>query len=852
MPYKDLERDVGPGDPSEETKHRSKTERGPNWPHRAKRERKVDPETGEVIKSSHKRRKDKERTKEKEKAQEGDAGASRGMADVVPELNRTGSAPDANSRTSLPYPSLNRAYSKEVVHSKEDLGVPSKAAELYTPDATDLGSSPRRRSKSVEDLRKKNNVRRNERPPSPPDTEFSEQKGASAKRKAKSKRDDESDFRPSPLRRPKTSRTKEESTLSSKSRSSKSGSIQSAMFNPVGEKRSSSGSTHSKAKVRTAPGSDSNTASMPYRDHPDSPRSKPTIIETDPSPASVQDPSPKTPTQVSQLPTGTKRPSSPFVQLRPPKVVSDANDSPQPPPPPPPPELPLKAPKVDYLLQHGGLPKPVPRALLSTSGTSPPEQNPMRSYTTIHNEINQIFGPFFDTLDQYETVIDRNGSLAVATGYRSVARRLLERLEGVFARELSPDGCSCIMCRESDGDEARKGLSWGEVLEWVSGRRELPTWPAFDFATLGVKAAEGGLGSTNDSRPGSPVKMDPDISEEFRGHYLQQTKKTKNAVNKWLSSCPQTAAAPPQEVDEDTLSFAIITHLDQHERSLFNALISNSPTPMPVSRAPTPMRKPRTNFMLKTASSIQRLHRLPLPPRDAEIAIYLLKNPDLHNLLATISDIKSSEWEVLTSGRFDGFLWSGADESHSSPITRGPTPSARTTSRNSNTSRTATPFSSSHANFPPSRGPTPVRHPVSNDEETEIAVLAEVEREIYIGMEALEDSFEALHRKAEAVRRALRERGAGLSLSFESRRHPIVMAGTPAPGSGGSGSETGEVNSHRDREGEERDEWEEGDWAMNELAPDDSASNISSSRHRRPKRRTERRTPAPVEEEDED
>jgi hypothetical protein len=37
-----------------------------------------------------------------------------------------------------------------------------------------------------------------------------------------------------------------------------------------------------------------------------------------------------------------------------------------------------------------------------------------------------------------------------------------------------------------------------------------------------------------------------------------------------------------------------------------------------------------------------------------------------------------------------------------------------------------------------------------------------------------------------------------------------------------------------------------------DIMPDDSASNISSSRHRRPKRRTERRTPAPIEEDDEE
>jgi hypothetical protein len=143
---------------------------------------------------------------------------------------------------------------------------------------------------------------------------------------------------------------------------------------------------------------------------------------------------------------------------------------------------------------------------------------------------------------------------------------------------------------------------------------------------------------------------------------------------------------------------------------------------------------------------------------------------------------------------------------------------------------------------------------VSNDEEMEIATLAEVEREIYLGMEMLEDAFEGLHRKAELVRRALRERGAGLSMAMQSRRtsHPdIISASTPGIPSSGMGL------------GYERPLWGDGsemasesdcdaiDELQSELAPEDSASNISSSRHRRPKRRHERRTPALMEEEDE-
>jgi hypothetical protein len=184
-----------------------------------------------------------------------------------------------------------------------------------------------------------------------------------------------------------------------------------------------------------------------------------------------------------------------------------------------------------------------------------------------------------------------------------------------------------------------------------------------------------------------------------------------------------------------------------------------------------------------------------------------------------------------------------------------------------NASRTNTPFSPiRNQTFSPSmgssgfqsRGPTPFappRQPVSNDEETEIAVLAEIEREIYLGMEALEDAFEGLHRKAELVRRALRERGAGLSISLQSRRisHPdILHSSTPGPPSAGLGPGYERPNWGEGSEMLSESDWDPGDEMMSELAPDDSASNISTSRHRRPKRRNERRTPALVEEEDED
>jgi hypothetical protein len=240
--------------------------------------------------------------------------------------------------------------------------------------------------------------------------------------------------------------------------------------------------------------------------------------------------------------------------------------------------------------------------------------------------------------------------------------------------------------------------------------------------------------------------------------------------------------------------------------------------------------------------------------------LFLLNNPTLHNALATLAAISNDEWEILISGRFDGFLRSGADDMplpmHELGPSRGATPYRPPTRGVS-----AGPHANGHANGSHSRqgsyghlyssGPAQCGAPIAFDEETELATLAEIERDIYAGMEALEDAFEALHNKAEVVRRALRERSAGLAAAAQRRRGTMgggieVRMGTPASGIPPlyEGSLSGRWDAETD---DGLGEWD----GLGEIEPDDSASNISSARRRRPKRRNERRTPALIEEEDE-
>ena len=512
-------------------------------------------------------------------------------------------------------------------------------------------------------------------------------------------------------------------------------------------------------------------------------------------------------------------------------------DSPMPPPPPPPPMVSYLAPKVDYLMLNGGLSQNIPRTLLGAGQATLVSQNVSPSVAT---QVNRFFAPFNNLLDDYTNVISRNGSLAVATGYRSIARRLLDRLEAVFARDISSETCTCIVCQSkpiTSQDEDERGVSWGEILEYVCGRQELPPWPAFT-----LDPSQLGLGISVEEHQPPMQKLDIDVPEDFRDHYIRQSKKTKQSVDRWLASQPENPTSPPHEIDNETLAFAILTRLQPEQRPIFSTLLGVVPS-RPASRASTPLIAPESDLLQKTGSAIQRLYRLADTPRDPESAMYLLTNPPLHNILATLAAISDGEWEILTSGRFDGFLRSGADDTTQAPMhpvsrqpSRGATPAH-------NPSRGATPFSRGTTPF--SRGPTPapasVGAPVAIDEETEIQVLAEVEREIYLGMEALEDAFEALHCKAETVRRQLRERGAGLSMASQARRGSCNLdarLGTPASGIGGGHSWDSETDDGIDD-------------GMSEIAPDDSASNVSRSRMRRPKRRNERRTPALVEEEDE-
>ncbi|KAL8708914.1 MAG: hypothetical protein Q9220_006246 [cf. Caloplaca sp. 1 TL-2023] len=768
-----------------------------------------------------------------------------------PELERRSSSNPPTpyaSKTSLPYPSFSKAHSKEAVRSRED--VVNARLSYYTPDPTDLDKRKERQAEQDAPISS------GAAPPSPPlttdpvplanlDREMSPYQSKSTPRKTERKKTDlekaAEKLKQRLGRGGYIGSDREHTTRSASFRSSRAdGDRARDDDGSVRSERRSKPSTPSKSRPKevtvedvisttslrkstspppsnvsdAVPPAESTTASDATSIAPNQPSTQQPTPQLD-TQSTLSDDSPKTPTLENPhfIPSRNETPAS---------ILNDHNfrrpsveESPMPPPPPPPPTVPFHMPKVDYLMQNGGLPQAVSRSLLSAGEPPLTADQPVPPASA---QVERFFSPFNHLLDDYVKVMARSGSLAVATGYRSIARRLLDRLEAVFARNISSETCSCIICQVSpqQTDDEESGVSWGEILEYVCGRQDLPQWPPFV-----LDSAQVGLGISATSKPSPMQNLDIDVPEEYREHYVRQSRKTKQAVDRWLDNQPTNPTSPPQDIDDETLTFAMLTRLDPDQRPIFSSLIGVTPT-RPASRVATstPLGAPPSPILAQTSLAIQRLYRLNHLPRDPESAIYLLTNPALHNILATLAAISDHEWEILISGRFDGFLRSGADD---------------VAVPNNNTSFTSLP---SRGTTPFSRAPTPATlgAPVSLDEETELAALAEIEREIYTGMEALEDAFEALHGKAETVRNCLRQRAAGLAVAVQVRR-----------GDNGTGDRNLDARLGTPAWESETDD---GIGEESELWPDDSASCISTRRRGRG-RRYERRTPA-LREEDED
>ncbi|KAJ9650352.1 hypothetical protein H2198_010348, partial [Neophaeococcomyces mojaviensis] len=327
---------------------------------------------------------------------------------------------NAETRSRSSYP----AFSKE--HSKEAVGLrPSQ--DLFTPPSTDVNASK-------EKLANINRIING--PPSPPltDKNAGRPKAAVARSATvdtiiEEQKDEDSDTK---------------STRRVRNRSSRSN----GNLHTSSENSSPSGRVRSKKEKTITPLKDIANGYEPQRYEPQRSVSQPTrtaspqesesiidigtTISSDatsiaPEQPSIQRPGSRVP--LAAVPEDVRSPAAYIVPeiysrqqtpmdivIEPGSALNTPSSSGGPPPPPPPPNVPVSIPRVDYLLQHGGLNHTVPKNLLYAGkpmavqqATMSPSQPPI--------VVANLFEPYTQLLHDFEKVISKNGSLAVATGY---------------------------------------------------------------------------------------------------------------------------------------------------------------------------------------------------------------------------------------------------------------------------------------------------------------------------------------------------------------------------------------------------------------------------------------------------
>ena len=327
-------------------------------------------------------------TSNREKEREGEREQpSPGTADMVPEMQRRPSPTGPSA-----YPSFSKAHSKEALGNRENVANPRLS--LYTPDPTDLEAENHNPAVATPPRRPA--------PPSPPLTATEElevrrvRSGTSIRRntperlKVDTARRNSLDAktRPSATSKSKTSKYIPKSRLEAQDRSEIAGSSQSSAAGSKQESTETSSSATANANrqvglstdarsqdssTETGSMTNSDATSVPQNKAPPRPSplsARPAVATAQSSPSSVADPSPKTPTSndavFPNIPPDAKQ--APAVGVLnssgQPSPYSQSLPSVNAAPPPPPPPVPIEIPRVDYLLQNGGLSYVVPKKLL--------------------------------------------------------------------------------------------------------------------------------------------------------------------------------------------------------------------------------------------------------------------------------------------------------------------------------------------------------------------------------------------------------------------------------------------------------------------------------------------------------
>ena len=513
---------------------------------------------------------------------------------------------------------------------------------------------------------------------------------------------------------------------------------------------------------------------------------------------------------------------------------------------------------IDYLIPNGGLSAPVSGFFHPTSdpfGLAPPpgaatlrrlgprdntndkdvdiddndndvDADNDSPYNT--NPVAGIFGNLTFLLDSYQAILSSGGSVAVGTGYHPVARRLLERVETLFARDLGVGTAG----------------GWAQVLEYLRGGRQKPSLCVLPVRGLLAKrdAPDTVINATNQNHnPANPspdhadgpqrqpplantITITPATTREL-AESVVATVKVKPAMTKveqWLEEVEQVLRASHLDDDHDDgnrsndkandkeSQAAAAKASEEEEDNVVCEIIEGILKSNTEEGQIKHFRRYLEDAALVSSTRLALTRLYPDHPPESItppiVALFLLLHPELHPLLHALANVTSQELELIHSGRFDALL-DGAS------------------------------------------------NVVQRDEDEELRVIAALDRRLWTVLEALEDEIEELHTRALVVRRALKSR----KECIVSRRRPSAASGPspsppsrstsptptlvlPQPPTSKDDKTAAAAAMTASRSQQQQQQEDDDDWAENvptlhlPIMPDDSASNISMHRRRRQER----------------
>lgn len=288
---------------------------------------------------------------------------------------------------------------------------------------------------------------------------------------------------------------------------------------------------------------------------------------------------------------------------------------------------------IDYLIPNGSLSAPVsenfhpyqePNSLAPSPGTDRP--------------VAEVFANLNNLLDAYLRILSNGGSMAVGTGYQSVARKLLQQVGGMFARDVGVDG-----------------VDWSDILGYIRSESHKPclcVLPVKGLLQNNIDAAT----ILSGTGPNQELALQPtkELAESVVAGVKEKTATGK--VEEWLEEVEKVLRRqqPPPSPTLPTISEEVeFEYEDEVVTQIIEGILPN-PAQIDVFRSYLADHP----YLTATKLALIRMYPQHAPASITKpiVALYLLLHPELHPLLKAIGGLSDAEMELINSGRFDGFL----------------------------------------------------------------------------------------------------------------------------------------------------------------------------------------------------